>query len=242
MVLLRVGAEESEFHYLSGLRPRTVMVNSSFRSKYLFSSGANLYDKPVVQSEVFVSLVNGIFLDVWNSVPVCLHELGDNYATEIFTTVGWMGNIKEYTIQAGLSYEDIHHTLHFEASDYIILSSEVLREFKKGKMSVSPFARTEVNFTRNGSSNGDVFVKMGSRYEYSLCPLLTLKGKMMVVYDPGIAGGNVAWVGNIDMGLWWKWARANIEFPYIRFVQPLTRVTDGRKADIVYGAGMTFTF
>jgi hypothetical protein len=242
-------AEDSSFvnprvSYLDGFAPESVSLTTSYRSKYVFSNGANLYDHGVVQSDLFVKTKCGFTLDIWTSAPTNLENFGQDFGTEGYYTLGYMKKTGDYNLSLGASYEDLHRNFKFEGTDFFILSGEVSRDIKVSEtLSISPFFRVEVSTTPNGDVGSDTFLKPGARFSLKLTEFLTLTGKGMLVYDPGIYGGDVAWVGNIESSLMWKVGdHIIIELPYVRGVGALNYVSDGRKPEAIFGAGLTFKF
>jgi hypothetical protein len=230
--------------YVAGLSLESFTVSSSYRSEYVFSTGATLSDKPVIQTDFFAKTKCGLFLDVWNSLPADLSRTGKDYGTEIYSTIGWMGKVRGLNTSFGFGYEDLHNVLRAEGTDWLILSGEVSRDFTPfSGFTISPFGRVEVNFTLDGETIGESLPKAGARYSFKVTDGVRLAGRAMIVYDPGLAGGDVAYVNNLDGALLWKLGkRCVIELPFVRHVAPLTQVDDGRKSGVVFGAGVAFTF
>lgn len=229
--------------YLKGLKLQNYSLTSNYRSKYVFSTAANLYDKPVIQTDLFLQTKCGMFLDIWNSVPVDLRKIGENYGTELYATVGWMGKVETFNLFLGVGYEDLYHTLSPEGTDFLIFSAELSRDFTTSHLTLTPFGKIEINFTLDGTTMAVPLSRIGLRYSYKLSDHLSVGGRMMVVYDPGLVGGDKAFVGNADTALFWKLGKsAALELPFVRYVSPLNRVHDGRKGDMVYGMGLAFNF
>ncbi len=230
-----------EEHNLFGLdlEPASLSFSTSYRSKYVFSNGANVYNHGVIQSDLFLLTKCGLTLDVWGSLPTKVENIGNDFATELYFTLGWTGKIEDYNLSFGIGYDDLHSNFSARGIDLVIASAEVSRDFKvSDSFTVSPFARVEVNFSLDGQyawcHTPDVFDHFLGR---------GFTGKAMVVYDPGILGGDVAWVVNAEAGLQWKLGdNISAELPFLRWVEPLNSVSDGRKQEFIFGAGITFRF
>jgi hypothetical protein len=242
-------AEDSSYlnpktSYLDDFAPESASITTSFRSKYVFSNGANLYDDGVIQTDIFVKTKCGLTLDIWTSVPTNLASIGQDFGTEGYYTLGFMKKLGDYSVSLGASYEDLHHNFAFEGTDFFVFSGEISRDVKLSEaLSISPFFRVEVSTTPNGDVGSDAFWKPGARFSLKLAEYLTLTGKAMLVYDPGIYGGDVAWVGNAESSLMWKVGNHFVlELPYARAVGPFNDVSDGRKPEYIFGAGLTFKF
>jgi hypothetical protein len=242
--ILLMGAAITGAQNKDGLQLKTVSITSNIRSKYIFSTAANLYNDPVVQTELFTLTKSGAFFDVWNSLPLDIKTAGDNFGTELYVSAGWLGKVGDYNLVIAAGYEDLYRTLSPEGSDFLIFSTEVSRDFAPStNLTLTPFGKIEFNFTPDGSTMGTPLTRVGLRYSYKLHECVSLAGKTQVVHDPGLLGADMAFVGNVDAALLWKLGKhAVIELPYIRYVSPINRVNDGRKGDIVYGCGLSYVF
>ncbi len=234
--------------YLDGLAPTSFSLTQSYRTKSVFSNGFVGSEDPVLNTDLFLVTKCGLTLDVWASMPADLSEIGEDFATELDITLGWQGKVGDYNLSASIAYDDLYRTLTPEGSDLIVLATEISRDFKfklrkEGDLMLSPFARVEVNFTPDGTIHGDALPRVGAKYAWQVNDLLTVAGKAMVVYDPGIAGGDVAWVANVEGSLLWKLGKhAVLEAPFIKYVDPINSLSDGRKGELVGGVGITFPF
>lgn len=227
-----------------GFKVESWSLSSSYRSKYVFSNASVLHDHPVVQTDLFVLTKSGFALDIWASVPANLGSIGEDYATELYPTLMWLGKIGDYNVSLGVSYEDLHPTLSVNGDDFLIFSGEISRDFElTPEVTVSPFFRAEVNFTLDGSVTGDTMLKAGARCSWKINDTVTLSSKAMLVYDPGLWGADVAWVANIEASLLWKIDKhVFLELPFVRYVDPFTSPNDGRHEQFILGMGMIFKF
>lgn len=227
-----------------GLTPTSLTLTSVYRSKYVLGNGVVVADKPVFQTDLFLTTNSGLTLDLWTSVPADLSDLGEDYATEVDLYLGWSGKVGDFNLSLGANYADMYRTLSVESSDLLILSAELSRDFHlMPNLSVSPFLRVETNFTFDGVVCGDTLPRVGTKFAWNVTDSLTFSGKAMLVYDPGIYGGDSALVGSVESSLSWKLGdSATLEFPYVRYVSPITSVSDGRKGEFVYGLGISIKF
>jgi hypothetical protein len=154
-------------------------------------------------------------------MPVNLENFGKDFGTELYVTLGGQKKVGDYNLSWGVSFEDLHPNLKFQGSDFFIFSGEVSREFKVNKeVSLSPFFRAEMSLTPNGDVGSDTFPKIGTRYAWKLTDNLTLTGKAMLMYDPGILGGDVAYVVSNETSLMWKLGdHLVLELPFVRVHQ-----------------------
>lgn len=229
---------------VEGLTPTSFTLTSVYRSQYVLGNGVVVADRLVVQTDLFLTTKCGLTLDLWTSAPADLSDLGRDYATELDLYLGWSGKVEGFNLSFGADYADMYRTLSVESSDLLILSAEISRDFKLApSLSVSPFLRVETNFTFDGVVCGDTLPRLGTRFAWDVTDSLSLSGKAMLVYDPGIYGGDSALVGSIESSLSWKLGdNATLEFPYVRYVSPITSVSDGRRGEFVYGLGISFKF
>ena len=211
------------------------------RSQYVFGNGNVASDKPVVQTDLCLSLKNGAWVDLWGSAPTDLGKIGKDYRTELYLTAGWTGMVGDYklTLYAGL--DDLYQTGTFNKSDFLVFAGEISRDFKVSEsLTLSPFIHVETNFTFDGVVQGDTLPRLGSYYSWQINKMLSLDGKVYLLYDPGIMSNQTALVGNLEGSLHWKIADGvTLELPYVRWVSPLTSVSDGRKEEWVYGIGLS---
>jgi hypothetical protein len=230
--------------FLDGFEPTSWTLSMSYRSKYVFSNAANLHDAGVIQTDLFILTKSGFALDIWASFPTNLGSTGEDYATEVYPTLAWNGKVGDFNLSIGVSFEDLHPTLSLNGGDFYIFSGEISRDFElTTEVTLSPFIRAEVNFTLDGSVKGDTMLKAGTRFAWKATDFVSLTGKAMLIYDPGLYGADVAWVANVEASLLWKLSEhVLIELPYLRYVDPFTSPGDGRESDFIFGTGIIFKF
>lgn len=222
----------------------SLKLTSTVRSQYVFGNGGVASDKPVVQTDLFVGLANGFWCDIWGSMPLDVHNTGKDYATELYATAGWTGKVGDYLLTLYVGYDDLHRTGTFDGGDCVAVVGEVSREFKLSEtLSLSPFLHVETYFTMDGKTCGDTLPRLGMYYSWQIAERVSLDGKAYLLYDPGVFGGQTAVVGNIEGALHWKLSdNITFECPYVRYISPLNFVSDGRRGEWIYGAGISIGF
>lgn len=242
------GQQSSEVNpknsWLDGFEPKSYSLRVDHRSQYVLSNAVLAYDDDVIQPDLFMVWKNGLTFDIWASAPVSLGDFNENFGTELDLTLGWIDKAGDYTISAGAAYYDLYRVGSIEGGDILCAYGEISRDFQPlQNLTLSPFARIEVNFTPNGDCGSDALPRIGSRYALKLSDVFTVSGKAMVVYDPGILGLDTALIGNVEASLLWKLGKHTVlELPYLKMVSPLTDVEDVRKTRYVYGASINFLF
>jgi hypothetical protein len=236
----------SKMAWTDGFAPQVWSISTAFRSQYVFSNGALAYDKFVAQPNLFVKLQNGFTMDVWSSIPVDTSDIGDNFGTELDFTVGWSGEVYGFNLNLNANYYDMYRVFRADESDMWVPTFETSYDFAlTPEITVSPYFKLEVNFTTNGATVGETFERLGTRVSWKMNDLVTLAGDTYALYDPGILGGDVAWIGSAEASVLWDVGGGVIvEFPYVRVISPFdsTKGTDDRGTEIIYGAGMTLNF
>lgn len=219
-------------------------LTSVFRSEYVFGNGVLVSDKPVIQTDLYIGFENGLWLDFWGSVPADFSDIGKDFATELYPTFGWSGKVDNYKLTFSAGYDDLNRAGTLEKTDFVVLVGEISRDFEISKsFTVTPFLHVETNFTFDGAVTGDTLPRFGSYYSWKLNDTLSLGGKAYVLYDPGILFCQTALIGSVEAALHWNISEnVTIELPYARFIAPITGVSDGRKEEMIFGAGVSFKF
>ncbi len=224
--------------------PKVWSLTSAFRSQYVFQNGYVTSDKPVIQSDLFIGTPSGLWLDIWSSVPTSFSRVGEDYATEEYVTLGWTGKLHGFKLSFSVAYDELYPNMRIDGTDFIILAAEVSRPIEvTSTFHLEPFIRSEMNFTLNGGVRGTTLPRFGSRYIWQITSVVSLSGKGQVLYDPGMLGADEAFIGSIESSLNWKIGKhVSLEFPFVRGVMPLTNVNDGRRPQLICGAGFSVNF
>ena len=236
----------SKVSWKDGFAPQVWSISTAFRSQYVFSNAAVAYDKFVAQPDLFVKLQNGFTMDLWSSIPFDTSDVGDDFGTEFDVTLGWSGEICGTNVNVGIAYYDMYRVFRADESDMFVPFIEASYDFAlTPEITMSPYAKIEVNFTPDGYAGGDAFERIGARCAWKMSDLITLAGNTYVLYDPGILGGDVAWVGSAEASILWDVGHGMIlELPYLRVIGPFdsTKGADDRGTEFIWGGGLTLMF
>jgi len=225
----------------------SVTVSTKVLSQYLGSDGAIFHDKPVLQTDVFIQLPRGVYIDFWHSVGLDGTDMSSDYGDEIDYTLGWSGTLKGFVLDTGVSYFELVELLDIPQGDVIQPYIEVSKGFNTNKsQSLTPYFRVEFPFPAKGSSpEKGILTYGGLRHTWQGSPMLTMNQEVYVLRDDGAFGFDSAVVGQYHIRLSWNYfKRINIDFLSLDVSTPLTSVSDadGRKTEVVVGGGLTFNF
>ncbi len=210
---------------------QSISVKSLFRSQYVFGNGNLVSEKPVIQSDIFASTKDGFWADAWWSLPASLENIGDNYATEFYLTVGRSGKVSDFNLTLGAGLDDLNPVATLDATDFLIIISEISKDVPISEsFTISPFIRTETNFTFDGTVTGVILPRVGSYSSLKIGERVSLDGKAYIIYDPGILSDQIGLVGNVEEALHFKIGDIMAEIPFIRFIGPIGE-SDGRKKE-----------
>jgi len=253
-VLLIVGLFGSEVfgadnttNTASGWKP-TVSLRSVYASKYLvFGTGAVLYDKPVIQTDLFVSFRNGVYLDLWNSTP--FEGYNRNFGTEQDFGIGWAGPLSKFgvkgplssiTLDIGTTYFDEPKVLTFGAKDILWSHAKLTKEFKWATI----YGSFDNFLEMPGSpyKGGNVATFGASKGTSMFNGLLNPSTSLALVYDNGGFGNDRGFLLKGGAELDWRITkRVTLILPQVTYYAPVG-VDDSRKLDCVWFAGFCYKF
>ena len=231
--------------FTDSLTPSVLSLTESYRSRYVLSNGVVSDKRPVLQTDAFLATKCGLSIDVWQSLPVNLHGIGENYATETDLTIGYNRKLFEecVNLSVGVAYYDLHPSMKLGGADLVCGYIELSHDFKATpKLTLTPFVRSETYFNMCGSVKGDTMPRAGVKLVYDVTSYLAITGQTYVLYDPGMLD-KPAFVGNIEASAVWKLSKNwKLELPYVRYEGPFNGTDDGRRPQFVTGGGLSFSF
>lgn len=227
----------------------SLSVSGKVWSRYLGSDGVVYLDKPVFQTDIFVSLNAGYYIDIWHSAGLDDADLSSNFGDELDLTFGRGFNWKGYGVDIGIIYIDGLPTFHMKEGDFV----EPFVELNKGFDDIiadghlfTPFLRLELLFPLNdGNDIADIFV--GIKYNWQLSNRFSFGSKVYFLYDDAIGNSPTkVFIGGYEADLGWSIINEGITFNPLMFKvrTPLNSVsaTDNRKTEAVIGVGFVFCF
>jgi hypothetical protein len=168
-----------------------VTFSSKVFSKYVGDTGVVFYDRPVIQSELNVSLPKGFYANIWYSMSLAHAGLDTNDGNEFDPTIGWSGDIAGITLDAGMTYFDLRPVGTFGRGDVWQPYVEFSKEFELNKAhAIAPFARTEYGIPVQGNAREDrgLHVHGGFRHKWQVADKLGLSQQADFAFDDGAYG------------------------------------------------------
>jgi len=167
-------------------------LSTMVKSGYLGGNGNMFSRDPVIQSDLFVTFENGVWLDIWNSEGLT-SDLDDGYDDEIDVGAGWAGAIGGgMSLNAGINYFNVYSITKLDKSDLVQLFAEVTAsdltvDLFGAKM--TPYVRVEtLKDMGNDSVNFESVTSIGEKIAVSVTDKVGIAAKVSLSYDPGIFG------------------------------------------------------
>lgn len=226
---------------LSAKAEPVVTISSTILTKYVDDNGTHYGNGAVVQSALEISLPKGFYVEVWNSTSLTRNPEG----RENDMTLGWGGEVGPVEIEIGGTYIDIEKMIKADESDLWLIFGIAKKEFQiSDKQKLIPFLKGQFYLPVKGSSVGKKGFQLivGLEHELSLSKLVALSNKLSFMYDDGAVGYQRA--GIIDFAPEFK-IKASEYISFVvngRVVAPMTKVSDGRRTEVIGGVGVVFSF
>jgi hypothetical protein len=218
----------------------SVTFSSYWANQYLaFGGGAVLYDKPVVQSDLYVSFDNGLYLDLWSSTSLDT-KWNNNLGDEVDYGIGWEKTIRKYTVRIGFIYFDEPNVFTLGAGDIAYTHAKVSRPVYG--ITLCAGFENYITMPDSGFQGGNIF-SVGLSKSVSLRKdKLSLGASAALAYDDGGFGLDNGLLGRGNISATWKLTK-KLSFiaPSVSWYAPLT-IDDSRKFDTVVSAGFSYKF
>lgn len=220
----------------------SVTVSSKVWSEYVGAMGVVVHNKPVLQTDLCLSLPKGFYFDIWHSAGLDDDDLSSNFGDEIDLTGGWTGEIgKNFYLNVGLIYYDIYPLLEGDQLDAFVPFIEAGRNFEVGSHTIVPFGRLEVNLL-TGDTNSGVYLFAGVKHVWKLPADFSIRQKADLFYDSGGFGMIPGLLGRYEGELSWQVSGIiSLEPISVRVRTPLDSIPD-RETEAAFGAGATLYF
>ncbi|MDO8593969.1 MAG: TorF family putative porin [bacterium] len=236
-IVLFLGQATAEERYLP-----TVTLSSYVADKYLqFGKGSVLSKDPVVQSDLFISWKNGLFVDLWNSRSLRGSWDDGSLGNEIDYGVGWKGTLAtNLSLAVGVTYFDEPRAFTFGAGDILYSHAFLTRDFKH--LSVTAGYENYVTMPRSGFRGGNL-ISLGVSKSQSFCKdRIGLRTSVAGVYDTGTLGTDSGLILRGSAGADWNVTkRLTVNVIGVNWYVPLTS-HDKRTTDAMVYSGLTFKF
>jgi hypothetical protein len=226
----------------------TVSIQTIVADKYLaFGSGSTLYNKPTLQSDIWVGFGNGLYFNLWNSTP--FERYNDNFGTEQDYGIGWAGALSSFGIKNALSdlSLDIGTTYFDEPNIFTLANGDTLyTHIKVSKPLKWCTVACEYENYSTFPCNASEVEHIGSVEASKVWSLwnnrVSISASVALAYDSGVFGSDNGLLlrsfGEID---WKITKRLSLILPQLSGYQPLT-IRDKRKTDGVIASGFSYKF
>jgi hypothetical protein len=217
----------------------SVYVYGGLHSKYVLGAGIVASEGAVAQGGTNFSWKNGMYLDVWGSVPFQSRPEND-YGKETDLVVGWKGDTGLLKLDLSLAYYNLYPTRKVGSDDMIDIVGEATLKnpWTVGKATFVPFAKAEVMNSSGRGIHGATQFLAGL---YNTIPTgdgWSVKQKFQVGYQPNMPGLSAGWNGYYKVGVERTWNALTVGAQYQRY-QPFG-LDAGRIPHNVFG--VTFGF
>jgi len=222
---------------VSGWDP-SVSLRSVVADRYVgSSSGGVVYDKPVLQTDLFIAFQNGIYVDFWNSKS--LNSDWENYGNEIDWSLGWYGLVRGFGLDVGVAYFDEPMGFAFDKQDSWCSHIKVSRDI--GLCTVYGSFENYAVWHNSGTTGGNVYT-IGASKNMEVNKLLSIKSSASTAYDGGPYGRETGFLLHTGAELDWKVSeKLTLVIPEVKLHVPLT-VDDARETEAVVYAGFSYQF
>jgi hypothetical protein len=223
-------------------------------SKYVGCAAEIIHDDFVKQSSITILSPTGIYFNAWFSFDLQDGNLSSSYGDEIDWTAGWLGAVKGFGVDIGVSYFDIVE-LFDSNGDIIQPYIEIERVFRVAENhSLSPYVRFEwlIPIDVKTHETGE-YIYGGVRHNWVISELATMNQRAALLYYDVQNSKECGLAGQYDFALAWnafslvewnqlKYVTINLPIMKARIPLLLQKEQDDRKTEAVVGAGLTISF
>ncbi len=218
-------------------------LSTKIWSQYVLNSGVVFHEGPVVQTDAFLTLPKGFYLDFWWSAGLNDARPSSNFGDEIDYTAGWSGEIgKKLVLDIGVAYFDLWPLFETGGDGNVVKPyAKLSRTFEVGKKhELTPLLAIEYHHPLKDMPSG-AYTWTGLKDVWTVTKLLSLSQEAGVLYDSGAYDSQKTFVG---YGAWeanWQVTKQfSIQLPSIRLAVPVN--DSDRKTEFTYAAGGTIKF
>lgn len=223
-------------------------LSSKVYSKYLseLGTGSVCHDKPVIQTDLLISLPKGFYLNIWHSAGLD-EGLSSNYGNEINYTLGWSGKLRETKLSLGLSYFDCADLFIMPRGDLVFPYLEISKEIKVSKShTLEPYVSFGFPFSAHSNEFGHaVFYRAGVYHFWQINEKFRLYNKANLFFDNGgLSGYDSGLLGQYRCDFSYQISKSiTLDLISVKLNTPLSSLSDERnKTNISYGAGIKIRF
>ena len=207
-----------------------VTVTSKFRPIYMGAQGGEFHPDPVLQTDVFVALPRGFFVDIWSSTGF---DTEKNFGKELDLVVGRAGTFRKIAYSTDFEY------FFVQGIDVVNVNGEISFQFLFVKLEAySP--------TQKGGPGKGMISSAGMRLLgkplFERISRIKLDVGQWVKHDSGSFGFDRAWLyqgnlaGNVSIN-----SHTNVSAGF-RWSIPLNKPNDQREGKMVWEFGISQRF
>lgn len=209
-------------------------------SKYIFSIGTVGSDKPVIQTDWFVTLPKGFYADLWTSNGFD-GDWSGGFDDEIDYTVGWTTTAFTVDLDIALTYWQLFD-LGEGDGDALVPSVKLSRSFKLSEAhSITPYTKFETLFIHNDSASNGWTVYAGVTHEWTISDRWSLSQELSAAYDDGVFRGEAGAIGRYAAKLSYQCSEQLSVGLGLKLFVPIADFND-RETEIVFGLTASFKF
>lgn len=218
-------------------------------NQYLGGTAAVARKAPVLQTDLYLQLPHGFYLEPWISTDFN-RNFANDFGKEIDWNVGWAGKIDGFGLDLGASYFDLVRLFSANGpiGDIIELHGEVNRSFRliafDRAHTITPYLRFEGKLPIREEVDKGLYAHVGLRHSWQIFSSLRLDHSVETFYDTGAFRFRPALIGVYQVGLNWKLTKSISIGPQVKFSMPLAfqGMPDRRRGEAAFGGGITFEF
>jgi hypothetical protein len=230
--------------------PEKTLLEINFSTKvlnqYVGDTGVVAYNRPVSQNDLTITHVpSGMYLDIWQSVSLSHPGRSTNYGNEIEYYAGWSGEIAGIGVDTGVGYFDLITLFSMPEGDVIQPYIELNKKFDAAEgHTLTPYVRAEYGIPAKGNAKEfkGLYVYTGLKHGWQISKDVSVSQKAAIIFDDGAYGADRAWVGAYEIASSYRiteWLSFDLSG---KIIGPLTKVTDGRKMELIGGGGFSVNF
>lgn len=210
----------------SSASAQQITATSKAKGDYLGADGAIFYDGAVLQSDLSLSWKSGLFAGIWTSTAA---NTALEFDKEVDMFVGYgskVGRLK-YTLDA----------VYFVVQGIDVANANL--ELGLGPTFVRVEGYTPVQ--SGGPRKGLIFAT-GVRQDFQVAERIVLNAAGLLKHDSGAFGFDRGWLAQGYTGLSVEIVKKTSLVGGARWSTPLSKMTDGRKTEIVWELGVSRSF
>ena len=212
-------------------------------SEYLVTDGNKPHDNTVIQTDLYVTLPNNLYIDLWWSASPNGSANNDG-GDEVDYTIGWNGQLNGYDVDVSLNYFDFTNIGSTKLGDIFSPSIKVGKSYIVANgLKVTPFIDVNGLILVNAPGNDAVNVVTGITTTLTSHPRWTLFQTASLVSDTGVFAN--------DSGLLFAYQAGGtiritntffLDVVKVKLAVPITDFSDGRDNNAVVGTGVVMKF